>query len=174
MYPLLRFFTVSFKAVRSEDINIDSVCETTFRCMPWDLDMFLEMNNGRILTLYDLGRFDLAIRTGLAKALKKHKWGLVVAGSSVRYRQRVKIFDKITMRTQVVGFEDRWTYIVQSMWVNGKPTSSVILRTGITSKGKLVPGDDVLNALGIVDWKPVLPGWVESWIASEADRPWPP
>lgn len=136
--------------------------------------MFLEMNNGRVLTLYDLGRFDLSIRTGLAKALKNHKWGLVVAGSSVRYRHRVKVFDNITIRTQVVGFEDRWTYIVQSMWVKGRPTSSVLLRTAVTSKGRVVSSHDVLNALGIVDWNPELPAWVASWIAGEEERPWPP
>jgi hypothetical protein len=35
------------------------------------------MNNGRILTLYDCGRLNLSIRTGLATVLKEKRWELV-------------------------------------------------------------------------------------------------
>ncbi|MCU7853447.1 MAG: acyl-CoA thioesterase [Candidatus Thiodiazotropha sp. (ex Monitilora ramsayi)] len=174
MYPLIRLLTISITALRSGKMLPETACESTFRCMPWDLDMFREMNNGRVLTLYDLGRFDLSIRTGLAKALKNNRWGLVVAGSSIRYRRRIKVFDKVTMRTQIAGFEGSWTYIIQSMWVKGRPTSSVLLRTGVTSQGKVIDTDLVLNALGIAEWKPEPPDWVGSWIAAEAKRPWPP
>ncbi|MEZ4664537.1 MAG: hypothetical protein R2911_43950 [Caldilineaceae bacterium] len=86
MYPLIRFTNVVIKALTSKPLAADAVCETTLRCMPWDIDLFLELNNGRVLTLYDLGRFDLAIRTGLARLLRRKRWGLVVAGGSVRYQ----------------------------------------------------------------------------------------
>jgi acyl-CoA thioesterase FadM len=174
MYPLVRLFASSFRAALSKTIGMDAVCETTFRCMPWDIDIFLEMNNGRILTLYDLGRFDLSIRTGLVKVLKKKRWGLVVAGSTVRYRRRIKMFDKVSMRTKVVGFEGRWIYVEQSMWVKGQAASSVLLRVGVTGKGKAIQSDKVLEAMGIPNWKPEPSGWVKSWISSEEHRPWPP
>lgn len=174
MYPLIRLLTTSLHAAMSKPIEVDAVCETSFWCRPWDIDMFLEMNNGRVLTLYDIGRFDLSIRTGLAKVLKQQKWGLVVAGSSVRYRRRVKMFDKVTMRTQVVGFEERWVYILQSMWVKGRPTSSVLLRTGVTDHGKVIPTNEILKAMNITDLKLEPSNWVKSWVASEEDRPWPP
>lgn len=174
MYPLARLLATCTHSLLSESINADDVCETSFRCRPWDIDMFLEVNNGRILTLYDLGRFDYSIRMGLANLLKKKRWGLVVAGSSVRYRRRVKMFDKVTIRTQVVGFEEKWIYVVQSMWVKGEPTSSVLLRTGITGNGKVIPTDEVLKALSIDNWNPEPAGWVRDWIYSEENRPWPP
>jgi len=174
MYPLIRLLTSSIRALLSSRIHIDSISEITFRCRPWDIDMFLEVNNGRILTLYDLGRFDFSIRMGLAKILKEKGWGLVVAGGSIRYRRRVRMFDKVTIRTQIVGFEERWIYVVQSMWVKGMPTSSVLLRTGITHKGKVIPADEVLRALNIDDWNPELTGWVQEWIYSEENRLWPP
>ena len=136
--------------------------------------MFLEVNNGRVLTLYDLGRFDLSIRMGLAKLLHRNKWGLVVAGSTVRYRRRIRMFEKVTIYTQVVGYEERWVYIVQSMWVKGEPASSILLRTGVTSKGKVVPARDVIDALGIGEWNPALHSWVKDWIHSEDSRVWPP
>lgn len=136
--------------------------------------MFLEMNNGRVLTLYDLGRFNLAIRTGLGKVLKQKRWGLVVAGNSIRYRRRIRAFEKVTMRTQVAYYDERWAYLIQSMWVKGQPASSALFRTGITEKGKTISTDRIFEALQASDWKPEPDTWIQSWIASELERPWPP
>ena len=174
MYPLIRLATTVIKSSRREKLAVLDICETTFRCRPWDLDMFMEVNNGRLLTLYDLGRFDLAIRIGLLKILRKNNWGLVVAGSSVRYRRRVRVFDKVTMRTQIVGLDEKWIYIAQSIWVKGQPTSSVLLRTGITAKGKVIPVKDVSAAFGSEKFEPEMPDWVQAWIDADAGREWPP
>jgi len=174
MYPIIRFLTTCIKAYLADQITIDNISATSFRIRPWDIDMFIELNNGRVLTLYDLGRFDFSIRMGLAKALRQNKWGLVVAGSTVRYRRRIRMFEKVTIYTQIAGYEERWIYIVQSMWVKGQPASSILLRTGITNKGKVVPARDVIDALGIEDWNPLLHPWVKDWIHSEESRPWPP
>ena len=174
MYPIIRFLTTCIKTYLADKITIDDISATSFRIRPWDIDMFLEVNNGRVLTLYDLGRFDFSIRMGLAKALRQNKWGLVVAGSTVRYRRRIRMFEKLTIYTQVAGYEERWIYIVQSMWVKGEPASSILLRTGITNRGKVVPARDVIDALGIEEWNPVLHPWVKEWIHSEESRPWPP
>lgn len=174
MYPLFRLGSVCLRAALSKTIEFDSVSKTSFWSMPWDMDPMLEMNNGRILTLYDLGRFDLTIRTSFFKTLFKKKWGVVVAGGSVRYRQRIGMFDKVTVLTRIVGFEGRWIYIVQSMRVKGKPASSVLFRTGITRKGRAVPVEAVLKEINMPNLKSQLPDWVRSWIISERDRPWPP
>ena len=158
----------------SDPIKIDDMSSTTFRCRPWDIDMFLELNNGRMLTLYDLGSFDFSIRVGLARVLRQKGWGLVVAGSSARYRRRIRMFDKVTIHTHVAGFDHRWIYVEQSMWVKGAPVSSVLLRTGITSKGKVVPVDDVVEALGLERRQREPDGWIRDWIYSEDKRIWPP
>lgn len=173
MYPLVRLLSTSVKARFAARISIFDVCETRFRCRPWDLDMFMEVNNGRLLTLYDLGRFDLAIRSGLANVLLKNCWGLVVAGSSVRYRRRVRAFDKVTMRTQVVGQDEKWTYITQSIWVKGHPCSSILLRTGVTADGKAIPTHNIAAAMGTEKLQS-MPEWVKAWIKADAQRVWPP
>ena len=174
MYPIIRFLTTCAKAFLSDKISVDDVSATSFRARPWDIDMFLEVNNGRILTLYDLGRFDFSIRVGLARSLQHNRWGLVVAGSTVCYRRRIRMFEKVTIYTQVVGHDERWIYIVQSMWVKGTPASSILLRTGITSKGRVIPTAFVIEALGIERPDSEMHPWVRDWIHSEESRLWPP
>ena len=69
--------------------DFSEIHESTHICWPWDIDFFGEMNNGRVLTIYDLGRFASAQRGGLIKALYVNKWGLAMAGAMVRYRRRL-------------------------------------------------------------------------------------
>lgn len=174
MYPWLRMLTGMWKAKNKPSLPINGIDESSFICMPWDLDPFLEMNNGRVLTLYDLGRFNLAIRIGLIKVIKENKWGLVVAGSTVMYRKRIRAFDRVTMRTQLAGSDDRWVYIQQSMWVKGQPCSSILLRTGVTRKGRVISTELVNHALGVENVEFAPNPWLDQWIASEKLRPWPP
>ena len=176
MYPFFRLLLSTMKASRAHKaapVAFDTIGIMTFRCRPWDLDLFMEMNNGRILTLYDLGRFDLSIRSGLWAEMRKRKWGLAVAGSTVRYRKRVRLFDKVTMRTQLVGMDDRWIYMAQSMWVRGEPTSSVLLRTCVTAKGRSILTEEVRKILGMPEVG-VMEPWVKDWESADRERPWPP
>ncbi len=174
MYPFLRLAKTLFVARKQKKIAYTEQCEIQFYCHPWDIDIFGEMNNGRVLTLFDLGRMALSVRCNLAPVLGKRKWALVVAGSSVRYRKRVRMFDKITMRTQCVGIDERWIYMEQSMWVRGQPCSSVLIRAGITTKEGLIAPHELVEAISETPDTRTLPRWVAEWIDSEQHRPWPP
>ena len=178
MYPFIRYATTiahaALQVKKGKSLAFDAVSEITLCCRLTDIDNFLEMNNGRVLTLYDLGRTDFAVRTGLGRQLLKQRWGLVVAGSTIQYRKRIRAFDKVTMKTQIVGIDARWIYVEQSMWVKGKPCSSALLRTGVTERGKVIETARVFAALGKSDWELPPTGYMAEWIESDKDRPWPP
>ena len=144
-------------------------------CWPWDLDMFRELNNGRMLTLYDLGRFAMAQRSGLIRVLFQKKWTLTVAGSVARYRRRITAFERFTTHSRVLCWDDRFMYLEQSMWKkNGECASHVVYRTAALEKGKMIDPARVTEALGVSDISPPMPQWVAAWIAAEDRRPWPP
>ncbi|SLN21355.1 hypothetical protein ROJ8625_00797 [Roseivivax jejudonensis] len=144
-------------------------------CWPWDLDMWAELNNGRTLTLYDLGRIPLAARGGLVTVMRETGWGLTIAGSSVRYRRRVRFMERIEMRSRVVGWDARFIYLEQSMWKrNGECASHALFRSALTRDTGIVPPDEAVRALGIAGPAPELPDWIRAWIAAEDTRPWPP
>lgn len=174
MYPLIRLFSVANNAKKASLVALSDCVETAVRCMPWDIDIYIELNNGRVLTLYDLGRTELAIRVGLIEVLRQNRWGFVVAGSTVRYRKRIRMWDDITIKSQVAGIDDRWFYVRQSMWVGGVPCNSALLRTGVTSNGRTIPAEAVCEALGTEPNKIRLQGWEKAWAVLDNDRSWPP
>lgn len=175
MYPFFRLVGTLLRAKPKPKLAPNELGEIHFRVRPWDLDMFLEVNNGRMLTLFDLGRFDLAVCNGLMSVLRKRRWGLVVAGSTVIYRKRLRLFNKVSMKTRFAGVDERWVYLEQTMLVGGVPASSVFLRTGVTKAGKVLPTAEVIQALGFDDQAlPELNEWQQAWVESEKLRPWPP
>ncbi|MFW2178072.1 MULTISPECIES: acyl-CoA thioesterase [unclassified Moraxella] len=179
MYPFLRLGTHAIKSLvkhqQGQNLTLTDTGEITLTANINDMDNFLEMNNGRIFTLFDLGRNDFAIRSGLAGKLIKNRWGLVVAGSTIQYRKRIRLMDKVTIKTKIVAIDDRWIYVDQSMWVKGQPTCHALLRTGVTNikTGKVIPTVDVLEAIGEKDF--VLPPneWVKAWAEADKLRPFP-
>lgn len=179
MYPFIRLATNTLKSTlayrQHGRADISDVGEISLIANINDMDNFLEMNNGRILTLFDLGRNDFAIRTGLGTQLLKKRWGFVVAGSTIQYRKRVRLFDKITIKTRLVGIDERWFYMEQSMWANGTPCSHALLRTGVTNlkTGKVIDSQIVMDTLGYKDIAMPLDEWVQAWADADKLRPFP-
>ncbi|MDQ2066500.1 acyl-CoA thioesterase [Xinfangfangia sp. CPCC 101601] len=175
MYPYLRMIKEMLKTRRAAPMHPFDVHVSHHLCWPQDIDPWRELNNGRTLTLYDLGRIPMAARSGLHKIARAKGWGMAVAGASVRYRKRVKLFDRIEMRTKLVGWDHRFVYMDQSMWVRGECTSQALLRSAITQGQRgIVPPAEMALALGLEAESPALPQWVQAWIAADAERPWPP
>lgn len=174
MYPFVRMLKEVWKARRQPPAGLLETLVTHHVCWPWDLDVFLELNNGRTLTLFDLGRISLGERTVFGATLKARRWGIAVAGNTVRYRRRVRAFDRLAIHTRCIGWDARFIYMEQSMWKEDDCTSQQVIRSAVTSRDGIVPPSEVLAAMGTAAESPALPDWVETWIAAEAGRPWPP
>ena len=172
MYPYLRLFRILIKAKFGNPLSLDNTSVLKMRVFMGDTDIYPELNNGRHLTMMDMGRMDLALRTGLLRIVHEKKWGFAVSGASVRYRHRLKAFQRFQLYTRIVATDDRWFYFHQYTIRKGRTHSSALIRAGITSKQGLVPVKKVLEELGMADWNPGIPEWVQAWIEAEELRPW--
>jgi acyl-CoA thioesterase FadM len=174
MYPFVRMVKEMLRARRMGPLGPFDTHVSHHICWPWDLDLWMELNNGRTLTLYDLGRLPLGRRTGIERILREKRWGLTVAGSTIRYRRRVTVFAQFTMHTRCVGWDNRFLYMEQSMWQGDECASHALIRSAVVGKSGIVPPAELALALGAAPESPPLPAWVEAWITADATRPWPP
>ena len=177
MYPMIRFAKDMARARRAPRLAPLQAHVSTHRCWPWDLDPWMELNNGRTLTLYDLGRIPMAVRIGLTDTLKANGWGITVAGNTVRYRRRIRPFQRFTQVSRLIGWDRRFLYMDQSLWSLGECCNQILLRVAVVrgdQRSGMVPPAEAMAAMGMHDPSPDLPAWVEAWIAAEATRPWPP
>lgn len=174
MYPIIRFIKEMTLAAGRSRLGLFDTHRSRHICWPWDLDPWMEMNNGRTLTLYDLGRLPMMWRAGAMSEMRRQGWGMSVAGASIRYRRRVRVFNRFTMTSRILGWDNRFLYVEQSMWRGGEATSSILCRMAITDENGIVAPAKLAKAMNVPTDSPELPEYVRNWIDAEATRPWPP
>jgi len=175
MYPFFRLYRARARARRLGPMDPFATHVSHHRIWPIDIDPWMELNNGRTLTLYDLGRFPIFERLGIIDAARKAGFFFTVAGVSVRYRARLQPFRVVEMRSRILGWDDRFTYMDQSLWLGETCANQVLVRTAIARRGEgIVRPQEALRTMGFDFVSPSLPGWVTGWIEAEASRPWPP
>lgn len=172
MYPYFRLFYHQQKSKRQPKFTHPfEESKIKMRVWPWDIDMFFELNNGRYLTIMDIGRFNVGARIDLFKTLKQNNWGLMVGAVSSRYRRRLKPFQKFTLHTKLLYFDNRWFYFRQWFVSNGKINASFLVRTAVVSKNGLVPTEEVVHAMPyekvVLDRHNTTSEWIEKWEESD-------
>lgn len=140
----------------------------SFCVLPGDLDYNIHMNNARYLALMDVGRVDLILRTGMWRAMWQHHWSAVLAGSLVRYRRSLKPFQRLTLKSQLIGWDEKWFYIEHRIEAGGMLTCQAIVRGAFLGADGIVLPARLASAVGHAGASPVLPVWAASW--READR----
>lgn len=172
MYPYFRLAKLFLKNRSKKKLTFGDQSILQMRVCLVDTDPYMELNNGRHLTMMDFGRFDLALRSGLIKVVKEKNWGFAVAGASVRYRHRLKFRQKYKLISQVVGYDEKWFYFHQKTVRNGTIHSAALIRTAVTSRKGIVQTDEVLLAMGYDKIEHYVPDWVLAWAKADEMRPW--
>jgi acyl-CoA thioesterase FadM len=92
-----------------------------FRVWPHDLDLSLHMNNGRYLTIMDLGRLDILARSGLLREVFRHKWTPIASAITIRFRRELRPFQKFRLETRLVCWDAALVIMEQTFLIDGGP-----------------------------------------------------
>ena len=175
MYPILRLAKGMWRARKDEPLPVTGTHISHHLCWLIDIDPWRELNNGRTLTLYDLGRLPFAKRIGMVDASRRNNWSFAVAGVSVRYRRRVRAMTRIEIRTRGLGWDDKFLYFEQAIFLpSGECANHGLIRMAAANDKGIVPPAKLVEEMGQAGPSPELPEWVKAWIAAENTRPWPP
>lgn len=162
---LLLMATVRFR----RRLGIWDTSHVTFRVNPSDLDVQRHMNNGRFLTLMDLGRMDLLLRSGFWRRITGQGWYPVVAGQTITYRRSLQLGERFDLATRVMGHDDRWIYMEQVFRRDGELVADAIVRARFLRRtGGSVPMDEVLALVSPLPEHLGVPAWVTQWNESSS------
>lgn len=148
MNLIFRMFLAIFYANRASVLHPMDISRVTMRVLPTDLDVQMHMNNGRYLSIMDLGRIDLMVRTGFWAVARKNGWFPVVGSVRVDYRRSLTVFQRYEMTSQIVGWDDRWIFLEQKFLLGGKLCARAMFKTMIRSKAGAVSCVEVMKAAG--------------------------
>lgn len=155
---------------RHGTISPTAVGRVRLRTMPTDIDLLGHMNNGRYASLFDLGRFDLLIRTGVWDAMNRLGWYAVVSSETVTFRKSLQLWQRFTVESRLYGHDDKAIYQIHRAVVDGEIYAEMIVRARFLRKdgGGVVKIDDMFEALHRPDDLAPLPDWVVDWARGAA------
>lgn len=141
-----------------------------FRVWPSDLDVLLHMNNGRYLTLMDLGRVDSIIRSGIWRSIKALGWYTVIASETIRFRESLGPFTKFELRTRLLGWDTKSFYFRQEFVRSDRVAAVALVRMRILRRGGgTLSASEVATAILPGITPPPLPDYVSTWQHAEAE-----
>jgi acyl-CoA thioesterase FadM len=135
------------------------------RVLPNDLDVNGHVNNGRYLTMADLGRLDFAIRTGSARIAIANRAIPLVGDAVAKFRKDLRPFQRFELQTRLLGWDDKWAFTEHRFVRGGRVVGVVVTRGQFrTAEGPLARST-LLSGLGLAPDtpSPALPGWALAW-----------
>lgn len=118
LYFRLLYFAL--KAILNFRPSVDPFSSTlTMRVLPNDLDLSGHMNNGRFLTVCDLNRFDVFLKSGLARLMLEEKWTPVIVGHTMEYKKSLRLLERFTASMSISSWDDRFFYAKHTFMRNG-------------------------------------------------------
>ena len=150
-------------------IAATSVGRIRVRTLPTDIDLLGHMNNGRYASLFDLGRFDLLVRTGLWDLLNDRGWYAVVASETITFRKSLELWQRFTIESRLLAYDEKSSYLIHRAVVEGEIYAEMIVRARFLRRtGGVVPLAELLDALGPHAELPEAAPWVREWAAASA------
>jgi acyl-CoA thioesterase FadM len=157
---LLLFLTAPFRPA----CDLLGPARKRFIVWPPDLDVLFHVNNGVYLSMLDVARVDLLLRSGQAKLLRQQGIYPVVAAETIRFRRSLQLFQVFYVETTVLGWDDKAFIIQQQFQRRGEVVAEAVVRARfLRRKGGTVSSLELLGLLGKAGPSPELPPWIDAW-----------
>ncbi|MGV8970010.1 MAG: acyl-CoA thioesterase [Microbacteriaceae bacterium] len=169
MHMFFRTVFHMFRGRWSSPLDIHDIGRMNLRVMPTDLDVLNHVNNGVYLSLMDLGRMDLLVRSGAWKNFTKRGFYPVVASETITFRKSLQPWQKYVLETRVVGYDVKAVFIEQRFVVDGEVYARAHISSRFLKKtGGVVTTSELSAAIGadISSFHPE--PWISDWATTVA------
>ena len=171
MLLFFRFLAVLLSSPFKRRIDPLGTAELRFRVMPNDLDLNVHMNSGRYVSFNDIGRVDLLLRMKLFRRVLARGWRPIAGGALVRYRRSLMPFERFTLKSRVVCWDDKWFYFEHVIEKSDGTLAALSHVRGLLRgpEGNVAPGE-LLALAGASIVSPPMPEFIVLWNRAEEVR----
>jgi len=165
--PWLRFIRISLSLIGKSRVDLLATTRVRVRIWPNDLDLNMHVNNGRYLTLADLGRGDWFMRTGVYQAAKRQGVFPLVGDAFAKYRRELRAFQMVDIESRLVGWSGRWGFLEHRFIRHGRVVAMVGVRGAFRGPNGTLNSWEFLSKLqksesAGVPVSPPLPEWARA------------
>ncbi|MCU1632189.1 MAG: thioesterase superfamily protein [Micrococcaceae bacterium] len=163
MHLIIRTILLLLRSRRRSALSIWDPSSIGLRVLLTDIDIAMHMNNGMYFSVFDLGRFDLMVRSGVWRQMRRRGWSPVAAGETISFRKSLQLGQRYTVETRIIGLDERAIYFEQRAVVDGEIYARAYIATRLVSKAGPVGNDEIIRAFGPPPADMVLPEWLHAW-----------
>ncbi len=135
-----------------------------FHVLPTDCDINFHMNNGRYLSLMDLGRVHLMAQLRLLGVIVRKKWKPVLAAADINFIRQLAPFRKFDLVTRIVTWDDKYAYMEQRFESGGVLCAHAYVKGLFLDARGRVANSAVVAELGHDGSPPPCPEELRLWI----------
>lgn len=171
MILLFRFVLVMVLSAFRRRIDPLGESVVHFTVFPTDCDLNFHLNAGRFVSFFDISRVELLGRMRMFRKVIGRGWRPMITGVVVRYRRSLLPFERFTVRSRVIGWDEKWFYFEHVIERHGQMCAIAHARGLFRGAGTNVPPSDFLALAGIAGTpSPELPPFVHAWHDAEELR----
>lgn len=157
----LRLFWILITAKFRPKAHLLAATKIKGRVLPNDLDMNMHVNNGRYLSMADLGRVDHLAKTGFLNIMIKRKWKPIIASVNARYIKGLTVWQEYELTTKFLCWDEKWGYFEHRFERNGKLVAVVYIKGLFVGPNGRVAIEEAARALGVTEPSPPMPDEVK-------------
>ena len=157
------------RAIPAGRLGLFDEARLPVRVWPTDVDLYLHANNGSTLTLMDAGRYQLALRTGLARVMVRRNCWPVLGGAIVRFRRELRVLQALELVTRFLGWDGKWVFLEHRLERGGEVRTATVHEAVMRKGGRSVPFAELAAECGWTAPSPPLPD-LEAWKAVLGSR----
>lgn len=152
---------------RKPELGHYDVARTRFMTLPTDLDTNRHMNNGKFFSIMDVARTDLVVRSGVWRIMQERGWYPVVVAETLSFRKSLKLWQRFTIESRVIGFDDKAVTVEQRFVIpDANGVDEIIARGWVRARflkksGGTVSNAELIDAIGAAPQP--LPEWLHDW-----------
>lgn len=171
----IRLFWLLLTARWRGHLNLpNDASNITFRVWPHDLDLSMHMNNGRYLTLMDLGRLDVMVRSGLWQQVTQRRWTPIASAITMRFQRELRPLQQFRLQTKLACWTTSQVVMEQIFIFSGGPRDGQIAARALFKGGlydrttkSFVPITELMRAIDIFAESPGQTVEIEAFLKSD-------
>lgn len=165
-FRLLCIIAVAIFTRKGKASSYRQMSTARFTAAPLDIDLNMHINNGRFLSLADLGRIHFLHKTGVLSGIVKNRWMPLVGKVDIDYKKSIKLFQRFDIKTELVYWDEKWFYFQHTFIVNGTVSAVALVKSLLIDRArKKVPPSAVFALLGETPAPPEIPVSVAHWVS---------
>ncbi len=162
---LLHIFVLSWRGPR---VGFWEPSSVAMRVLPTDLDLSMHVNNGMYFSLMDLGRLGHLARSGMWGRMRRRGWSPVAGAETIAFRKSLKLWQRYSIETQIIGVDDKAIYFEHRMVADGEIYARAHVATRLVGKHGAVSNGEIFAVAGRPPADLVLPAWIHHWRENNA------